>query len=304
VEKVCAIRQSYGIEIMTVRDAPEGQLFSRTYLERGIPSRDSKRFRTRLAAYFHQKLAETLYDLLHKAIERELGVDVPSTHGIADYSTYFSKVEVRDVLDTISLIARLLRDRGDNSVAEAFISFVQRSFEEENLGYRVDAKGGVHYFIDEEFERNRVSAIASTTSPKYAAVAKALESAFSALDAREINTKTAVRDAFEALETLTKLLTNSNTNLDEKLVKKALGDLLRKLPEHGEPSGASTISKFIESLADWVNAAHPYRHGQKTEKLVAPSLSSAVLFLSTGAAYIRWLVDQLGNANERQKNNQ
>jgi hypothetical protein len=169
---------------MTLKDAPEGQLFSRTYLEHGIPVRDSNRFRTRLVAYFHQKHSEKLYHELDKAIELELGVTVPSSHGIADYTAYFLKAEVRDILDTVSLLARLLGETGDNSGAEAFITFVQRIFEEENLGYRIDAKGGVHYFVDEEFERNRVSAIASVTLPRYAAVAKSLESAFSALDSR------------------------------------------------------------------------------------------------------------------------
>jgi hypothetical protein len=125
-----------------------------------------------------------------------------------------------------------------------------------------------------------------------------LEDAFTKLDTQPIDTKAAVRDTFEAMETLVKLVTNSHKNLDDKMVKKDLGDMLRKLPEYTEPSGASTISKFIESLADWVNAAHPYRHGQKTEKMVAPSLTSAVLFLSMGAAYIRWLVDQLETARQ------
>ena len=169
-----------------------------------------------------------------------------------------------------------------------------RAFDEESLGYRVDPKGSVHYVVDEEFERNRVSAISSLVSPRYAAVAASLELAFSQLDTENVNTKAAVRDVFDSMETLIKVLTDLNKNLDEKMVKKELGDLLRKLPEYTEHSGASTISKFIESLCDWVNAAHPYRHGQKTKKLVAPSMVSAVLFLSTGAAYIRWLVDQLG----------
>ena len=277
---------------MTKIKPPEGQLFSRLYLERTAPAQDSIRFRIRLAGYFVENLASHYWKLSRK-IRTELGVQVRDRGQGPEIEDFFQTAEVRDVLDSISLVVKLLAQASDASKIEPWIKFVQRVFNEESLGYRIDQKGGVHYVVDDEFERNRVSAIASLASAKYAAVGKALESAFSALDARSVNTKTAIRDIFEALETLIKILTNSNKNLDEKLVKKELGDLLRKLPDYKEPSGASTISKFIESLGDWVNAAHPYRHGQKTERLVAPSLTAVVLFLSTGAAYIRWLVDQL-----------
>jgi hypothetical protein len=281
---------------MSKKEIREGQLFSRTYLEHGEPTRDSKRFRTRIQAYFNEVLAEHIEVNLANLIGSQLGVTVAWHQGYLNFQDFFSNAELRDILDTISLITKLLQMESGEG-AKLWMEFVKDVFEEENVGYRIDPKGGVHYLVDEEFERNRVSAIASITSPKYAAVMRALELAFSALDARSINTKTAVRDTFEALEIVIKLLTNSNKNLDEKLVKNELAALLRKLPEYTEPSGASTIGKFIESLADWVNAAHPYRHGQKTEKLVAPSLTSAVLFLSTGAAYIRWLVDQLGTTD-------
>jgi hypothetical protein len=277
---------------MAKGDAPSGQLFSRVYLERSTPVRDSKRFRTRLTGYFYEKISDSAHRLADK-IRTELGVQVPWLHG-PDFEKFFQQAEVRDVLDTVSLVVAVLDENHKYSQIEPWIAFVQRAFDEESLGYRVDSKGGVHYVVDEEFERNRVSAIASLTLPNFASVAKSLENAFSQFDAPSINTKAAVRDVFDALETLIKILSDSNKNLDDKMVKKDLGDLLRKIPEYTEPSGASTISKFIESLADWVNAAHPYRHGQKTEKLVAPSPASAVLFLSTGAAYIRWLVDQLG----------
>ncbi len=117
-----------------------------------------------------------------------------------------------------------------------------------------------------------------------------------ALIPQPIDTKAAVRDIFEGMETLVKLLTNSNKNLDEAMIKKALAPLLRQIPEYNEPSTSSTTDRFIEGLITWVNAAHRYRHGQKPQEPIAPSLASGVLFLSTGAAYIRWLVDQLGGS--------
>jgi hypothetical protein len=275
---------------MSKKEPPEGQLFSRLYIERPAPVPDSSRFRIRLFGYFSKNLSEHRFSLA-STIRTELGVPAGSLDDI------FQNLETKDLLSTITLVFQILRNAGDYE-ARRWIDFVQRVFHEESLGYRIDSQGGVHYLVDEEFERNRVSAIGSLTASKYAAVATSLESAFSKLDTDPMDTKTAIRDTFEALETLAKLLTNSNKNLDEKMVKKELRDLLRKVPEYTEPSGGSTISKFIESLADWVNAAHPYRHGQKTEKLVTPSMASAILFLSTGAAYIRWLVDQLSTLKQ------
>jgi hypothetical protein len=281
---------------MSKTEPPVGRLFSRVYLERQKPARDSQRFRTRLYGYYSKALSGSGNEVA-SAIRLELGVEVPY-NGYYDFAKFFFGAQIRDVLDTISLMKLIIERKRGREEAREFLTFVQRVFDEESVGYRVDSQGGVHYVVDEEFERNRVAAVASLTTPKYAAVAASLEQAFSHLDTQDVNTKTAVRDVFEAMETLIKITTDSNKNLDDKMVKKELGELLRKIPEYTEPSGASTVSKFIESLADWVNAAHPYRHGQKTETLVAPSLPSAVLFLSTGAAYIRWLVDQLGTTKQ------
>ncbi len=253
----------------------------------------------RIYGYFNDHLHNRYADVFLSEVRTELGVTVPYIgNGLHAFDKFFSAAAIRDILDTITLLSKLAIREKAHDEHDSWIAFVQRVFHEENLGYRIDSKGGVHYVVDEEFERNRVSAIAALASPKYAAVAASLELAFSQVDTENVNTKTAVREIFDSMETLVKVLTNSNKNLDEKMVHKELGDLLRKLPEYTEHSGASTISKFIESLCDWVNAAHPYRHGQKTEKLVAPSMASAVLFLSTGAAYIRWLVDQLGSAKQ------
>ena len=45
------------------------------------------------------------------------------------------------------------------------------------------------------------------------------------------------------------------------------------------------------SLADWVDALHNYRHGQGVPEPVAPSEELAVYVLSSGAAFARQLAD-------------
>lgn len=273
---------------MTLEDPPEGQLFSRTYLERGVPVRDSNRFRTRLVAYFHQKHSEKLYHELDKAIELELGVTVPSGSGIADYTAYFLKAEVRDILDTVSLLARLLQERGDHSGAKAFITFVQRIFEEENLGYRVDAKGGVHYFVDEEFERNRVATLNGLDNPQYSGARDAYEAAYRHMDSDPLDTIAAVRSMFESLEILVRQMIPTK-NLNRWIVENTLKEKCAKLYEN-EPTAAQVVAGLFDGFADWVNALHNYRHGQPSEQPVAPTIEVAVYVLSSGSAFLRWLI--------------
>ena len=48
---------------------------------------------------------------------------------------------------------------------------------------------------------------------------------------------------------------------------------------------------MASSLADWVNAAHQYRHAQGVETTEPMPLDLAILMVSTGAGFLRWLAD-------------
>ena len=54
---------------------------------------------------------------------------------------------------------------------------------------------------------------------------------------------------------------------------------------------ASTGGRMVSSFADWVQAAHPFRHGQRTEVPIVLPDDLAILLISQGASFIRWLVD-------------
>jgi hypothetical protein len=116
---------------MTIKDLPQGQLFSRTYLERTAPVADSPRFRQRLNGYYQQHLTDHRHHLA-SLIEVELGVKVPFQHGPA-FESFFPKAQIRDVLDTISLIVRILESQSQAFKIAPWIEFVQRVFEEESL---------------------------------------------------------------------------------------------------------------------------------------------------------------------------
>ena len=112
---------------MSKKEPPEGQLFSRVYLERTEPARDSPRFRTRIYGYYAQHFSSP--NNLAEHIATELGVEVPTSNGFYNFQQLFLHAQVRDVLDTISLITRLIeRQARRPDDLESWLGFVQPCF--------------------------------------------------------------------------------------------------------------------------------------------------------------------------------
>jgi hypothetical protein len=165
--------------------------------------------------------------------------------------------------------------------------FVERVLREENVGYTVDNNCGVHYFVDQEFERNRASALSILDSPRYGAVRAAFEDAYRHLDSDPRDTKAAVRSIFESLEILTKLMVETK-NLNRWIVENTLKERCLSLVQEG-PIASAVVGGLFSSIADWVDALHYYRHGQAGEEPVSPTEEVAIHIISTGSANIRWL---------------
>lgn len=148
-------------------DVPVGRRFSHVYLGRGEPTQDSVRFRRRLSAFFHEKSAlRGRKDQIVAVIHREVGVDIKwREYSGYDFRAFFDQAEIRDVLDSITLIWKVLVSKGAKDPASEWRRFVQRAINEENLGYRLDRKAGVHYLVDEEFERNRLATVQQPHQP-------------------------------------------------------------------------------------------------------------------------------------------
>lgn len=274
-------------------DVPVGQRFSHVYLGRGEPTQDSVRFRRRLSAFFY------LNDVLKERggqfaaiIHREVGVDVPYVaYEGYNFRAFFDKAEIRDVLDTITLIWTELDSSGYIDAANEWRQFVQRSINEENLGYRLDKKSGVHYLVDEEFERNRLATVQHLANPRYGAVRVEFESAHEKLSKVPPDTKEAIRAVFEAMEILTKLMFGSRKvrRLTSAVVEKNLKPKVESAYTDDKVA-LKAANQFLSGLSDWINAAHEYRHGQEVEEPANPPVDLAVAMVSTGAAYLRWLV--------------
>jgi hypothetical protein len=284
---------------MNNQETPVGKPFSHVYIEKGEPQRDSERFRKRLGKYCGSRLSD-YKSQIGKKIEIELGVDIP--HGVYGYKLedFFINSKLRDVLDSITFIwtalnlplASGLIDVEAQKYATYWLEFVQRVFEEENLGYRVDERGGVHYFVDEEFERNRLSVLSCLAGSRYTAVATAFEDSHQKLDSEPPDTKASVRSIFEAVEILYKLLIDApeKDRLNSSGVRNKLKPMFQKIYEKDETARIAA-EHLTEGLCDWIDALHMYRHGQKVEEPSNPPMELAIEIVSSGATYLRWLVE-------------
>ena len=170
--------------------------------------------------------------------------------------------------------------------------FVDRVFREENVGYRIDEEGLVHYFVDEAFERTRLSSIACLDRPEYAATRELVEQSRQFLDSDPMKQKEAIRAVFEAVENLFQILFG-----EDKI--KALGaheverhvKPLMEVRYRGNSAALNSGAQVRKSLQDWINAAHIYRHAQRAVDPEDPPMSLALAILSQGHSLLRLLVE-------------
>lgn len=288
--------------------APIGELFARLYVERGAPVQDSSFFRNRLDAYLQANHYKD-YAEISTYLKQEAGLIVATAYlekyssVFFNFSDFFSKTRIEFVLNAITLIWRYLVSKYPEWVksgepaspygyaypmAQAWRTFVSRVMREENMAYTLDEKCGVHFVVDEEFERNRVSVLKCLEAPRYAGVRAAFEGAHHYLDAQPTDTKGSVRSAFEALEILARLMDPQSKNLNKWMVQNKLKPLA--IATAVEDTEANTIEMIFDGLAHLVDGLHNYRHGQAVEQPVAPSLTVAVYVTSSVAAALRWMV--------------
>lgn len=275
---------------------PLGQLFTHVYLERTAPLSDGKLFRERIGSY----CAELASDLsknpqLATFLIRETGKQLRQVYpGYFDIPDFFRTVERGLLLNAITLCWRFFDNQKTyvgsvlrSPTSPKWLEFVQRALKEENLHYTLDSQGGVHYLIDEEFERNFHSVLSCLEGSRYNGVRHAFEAAYRHLDVDPADTKASVRSMFEALEIMVKLMIPDAQNLSRFIVEKRLKSLVQGVSL--ESTAAKVHGIMLDSLSSWVDAMHNYRHGQASEEIVAPPMDLAVFILSSGTSYLRWM---------------
>jgi hypothetical protein len=250
-------------------------------LERGAPTRDSDRLRNRLAEYFlglsYEHGNDTRFQLA-QLMARELGIKVPSDYNGPLPEDVFRKGQLRDVLDSVTLLHGILVERDQRFGAKKaahWRQLVARAMAEENIGYRVDDQGGVHYHVDQEFEYNRAGAVAALQHSDLANALGAHDDAYCHLDGSPPDTKAAVRSIFETVEIVARLICPESQNLNRWLAEKGLKEkCLAVMPSDPTEQRVAATTGF-DGLADWVDGLHNYRHGQAVSEPVAPPMATS-----------------------------
>lgn len=190
------------------------------------------------------------------------------------------------MLDLITIVHRILIQRNANASADDWHQFVMRTMKEEGMGFRIDDECIVHYYIDEEFELNRIASLKILESQKFLAVKQAFEDAFKYMDSDPPDTKASVRSIFESLEILARLIIPETKNLNRSLVKNQLKNACLQVNDVNKIE-KDVIAGMLDGFSEWVEVMHNYRHGQPDLDPISPSEDLAIHILSTGSAYLR-----------------
>lgn len=266
-------------------------MFSRTYLRQPATQRDSVRLRNRLAAkaWELERTSRNAAIAFVRIIHAETGARVPEGAGGYDIGRFFRETEFRDVLDGVTCMVTAMEEQGAN--ARMWVEFCKRAFDEEAMAYSVDDHGGCHYRVDVAFHETAASVVASLSVAPFVAAGAALDNAVKELTRAEPQGKHAIRDAFEGLETLFKVVTGTNHDLTVANIGNDLMPIVSRKYDAADPIAQGAAEQSIASLKDWTNACHRYRHGHQVEEPVEPPLELAVLLVSNGLGFARWIAD-------------
>lgn len=123
-------------------------------------------------------------------------------------------------------------------------------------------------------------------------VANSFQSAFERITVADADTKAAVRDIFDAAESLFKLILQpASPALTEQTADKLLRGVVSRAYATAHASAQQAAGRTCSSFGKWADACHPYRHGHAADHVVAPPMDLAIVLLSQGASFIRWLTE-------------
>ncbi len=259
--------------------------YSQLYIRREQPNSDLARARHRVFSLFSGLFgnADEFRGTLYRLIGFRLGVAV--TRG--DWSAYFSKCEVRDFLDTITLVSDALSQ--DEHRRSYWIESTQEIFREENLAYRVGEDGIVRPLVDEEFDLNQSATLKALDQERFQEARDDFEKAIRHL--RNSEGKQAIRMMFPAVEVAAKVLFPGRlSRLMANDIDAQLKPCIKRKYGANEPAHDAGM-QLLESFKRWIVASQPYRHGQEVKEAIDPPQELVVLHLSTGAAFLRWMIE-------------
>ena len=268
--------------------ATDHPLFIHRYLDRTVAARDSARFRVRVKAMFDLTVIRRGFaDAIEKMLQMHAGIELDHNKydGNTIWSWFFDKRPMGDVLTGLTLCHRyLVRARPDE--VQPFVAFIRKGLAEENLGYWMDDDGSFRFSVDEDFAAQRSATLQGLGHEELASARAHYEAAFAAMNDPK-DTRAAVREVFDAVEVVARVIAPNYKNLNGNMIR---GELLAAA--QASMPGDSTQHdeawpRVFKSFAEWVDAIHFYRHGQPAGR--TPTEDFAVFVLSTGGGYLRLL---------------
>lgn len=278
-----------------------GKRYSLLYINRGEAVNDSKKARYRISQLADYSFpSATLsqrqrgYDFkkdLTNLIQQEIGVPFRTSKGGTGYESwqlFFDKISFTELLDAITVIISPRYNK--NYSAEKLLNFrneVRRIFHEENIAFTLDDQGGVHPLIDTAFTQATNAAIDGLVGPRYEATLHSVEEIEKHLLPDLPNYVGAIRSVFGACENIFKLM-YGGSRLDSKSAFTKISSAQQRLYE-GHPTMLASSAKLLNGFREWIDAAHFYRHEEGRTERGQPESEIAILLISEGLAYVRWL---------------
>ncbi len=272
-------------------DAPEGARYSATYLAKNPPAQDSGRARRRLAAY----ISNDLYvhdEVIWSHLEKELGAEAKGGSDYIKIAKVLTEAPQVLFLDAVTEIYCSLltegRSAGSRHIgrqADAWQLFVKRVFAEEALVFEIDNKCGVHPLVDQAYVTDRTAVIAGLGDPQYSSGLVHYEAAMDRFSGADPELGPAIREVFLSAEAVFKAIFPTAPRLEVNEINKRLKpELCGNMGENER----NAVSLSLTGFGNWVSAAHHYRHADREPE--PPSLETAILLISTGSGFIRWMI--------------
>lgn len=272
---------------------PQGQRFSHVYLQRPDQLEDSERMRRRLGAAMHNladhEWVQSIFD--------ELGIIPVNFYRPEDYMRFYQKLDLVDALDSVTIVFRCAKREYDaashyerysaSRKLDEILQNVRRIFAEERVRYTVDNAGGVHLAVDQQFEVAKAATVQGMGDPRYAEALRRLEDGYRVLDHVPPDGRAAVRGIFDSAENLFK-----QTFRADRLVAHLIDDKLKPaVAALGWNAEAQLAAEaMVDAFKDWVKACHKYRHQAGNPDPHQPPLDLAILMVTQGTGFVRWLV--------------
>jgi hypothetical protein len=220
-------------------------------------------------------------------LERETGEQVPYLGSNPNFDEFLTICSIDVFLDCITLIARRWLGKLGSNKAARWVTECERIFREEQAAYTVDTAGGVHPYVDAAFHSARHVAVAALQGDRYATAAASLAKAYDSLHGSPAQARDAVRHAFDATETLFKMMTGK-ARLTASDAKGTLAVVIDKQTS-SNPLAQRASHQLLNSFADWVDACHHYRHAPGEAEPPAPPEPVWQLLMTQAAGFVRWL---------------